>query len=233
MGTSTNPARSQQQRHVFCMNAMRFDYDLICEPHVLRALQFCSWQRCGARIAKQYHETLPICIYAAVSVHSCVVKRLTLSEPVQISIQPTVMAADPQVDATQLPASATNDKVQMDQCARELTAYRSHVLWASSYARQCEEQLRTVDPTAEIRHLINRKVGKIRELRHRLLRGTRICTGRECRSEDCGRAAPAGKCYALTKIRHMLFPWLLGIVNRSLSYRIHATRCAAGTCAAV
>ena len=40
----------------------------------------------------------------------------------------------------------------------EISAYRSHVQWSSSYARMCEEKLRQVDPTAEISNLMQRKV---------------------------------------------------------------------------
>lgn len=47
---------------------------------------------------------------------------------------------------------------QSDAHEDEIAAYRSHVQWASSYARMCEEKIRTVDPTAEISNLIQRKV---------------------------------------------------------------------------
>lgn len=39
---------------------------------------------------------------------------------------------------------------KVQQQAQEISQYQSHVVWASGYARLCEERTRAVDPLADI-----------------------------------------------------------------------------------
>lgn len=54
---------------------------------------------------------------------------------------------------------------KVQEQALEISQYQSHVVWASDYARMCEERTRAVDPLADI-NVAKGKVGYLWQSRH-------------------------------------------------------------------
>lgn len=56
------------------------------------------------------------------------------------------------IDASDVPSSGIEEKLRkkVEEQASQISQYQSHVIWASGYARKCEERTRAVDPLASI-----------------------------------------------------------------------------------
>jgi hypothetical protein len=67
----------------------------------------------------------------------------------------TETVARPPDDA---PTSPMEKKLikKVQQQALEITAYQSHVEWASDFARLCEDHARMVDPTADLTNFVRK-----------------------------------------------------------------------------